>query len=447
MSTENSRFEKLGKMIKGSVTLKLITITILMLLLLIPASMVKSIIQERESLNRQVTEEVSSLWANEQLINGPILTLPLLYEYENEEGRTISKTKYWHLLPESLTVDGEVTPETLKRGLYEAVVYKSNIAFRGSFKLDSAPEPANLKTIEYEKAFLTVGISDLRGVKNEIDFNWAGKSLAVDPGSRLEGIIASGITVALPAIQVDTKNEFAFEFDLALQGSGNLSFVPVGSRTNVDLRSAWSSPSFKGNFLPTSREVSDEGFTADWSVLQLNRNYPQSWISKSHGAEMAASAFGVDFILPMDDYQKSYRSAKYAALTISLTFLIFFLVEIMNKRRIHPFQYALVGLALCLFYVLLVSISEHANFNLAYGISSLGIVMMISLYSITIFKKLKLSWLLFTVLAAIYGFLFVTLQLADYALIMGSIGLSLILAITMYSTRNINWYQLSLSGE
>ena len=156
---------------------------------------------------------------------------------------------------------------------------------------------------------------------------------------------------------------------------------------------------------------------------------------------MQESSFGVDLILPLDDYQKSYRSAKYAAMTIALTFLIFFLVEILNKRKIHPFQYALVGLALSLFYILLVSISEHSNFNIAYGISAVGIIVMIFLYSLSVFKKFSLSLILILTLCGIYGFLFTTLQLVDYALLMGSIGLFIILTLIMVVSRKVNWYR------
>ena len=180
-------------------------------------------------------------------------------------------------------------------------------------------------------------------------------------------------------------------------------------------------------------------------MLQLNRNFPQSWIDTGEAEKLQNAAFGVDLILPLDDYQKSMRSAKYAIMTIVLTFLIFFLVEILNGRKIHPFQYTLVGLALSLFYILLISISEHTNFNLAYAISTCAIVGMISLYSMSVFKMPKLSMLLVATLIGIYGFLFVTLQLADYALLMGSIGLTIILAITMYFTRNINWYKLNIA--
>jgi len=446
MNTENTLIEKANSFIKTSVTLKLLTITILMLLLLIPASMIKSIIQEREKLNNEATDEVSSKWANEQQINGPILTIPLTYEYE-EENKKIMTTRYWHILPNNLNIDGKVFPEKLKRGIYEIVVYKSNLNVSGDFYINHEPDPQNLKEIQYDQAFLTIGISDLRGIKNQINLNWNGENLKVQPGSKLTDIIYSGITITIPDLSEQVNQRIAFEFSVNLQGSKNLSFIPLGNKTSAQLRSPWPSPSFDGNFLPDNRELSKDGFTAYWSVLQLNRNYPQTWIGSGNKQQMQESAFGVNMIMPLDDYQKSLRSAKYAVMTIALTFLIFFLVEVLNKRKIHPFQYALVGLALCLFYILLVSISEHSNFNVAYGISSAGIVVMISLYSLSVFRKLNLSLILISTLCGIYGFLFVTLQLADYALLMGSIGLLLILGLTMYFTRNINWYSLNMKTE
>ena len=446
MNTGNTLIEKVNSFIKTSVTLKLLTITILMLLLLIPAFMIKSIIQERESLNIAATNEVSSKWADAQQINGPILTIPLIYEFEEENKKTTT-TKYWHLLPENLNIDGNVLPEKLKRGIYEVVVYKSTLSVSGDFNINHKPNPQNLKEIQYDQAFLTIGITDLRGIQNQINLNWNGENLNVQPGSKLTDIIYSGITIDTPNLREQLNQNIIFDFTVNLQGSKNLSFIPVGNTTSVKLKSTWPSPSFNGNFLPDDREVSEDGFSAYWSVLQLNRNYPQTWIGSGNRQQMQESAFGVDLIKPIDDYQKSYRSAKYAVMTIALTFLIFFLVEILNKRKIHPFQYALVGLALCLFYILLVSISEHSNFNVAYGISAVGTIVMISLYSLSVFKKLNLSLILIATLFGIYGFLFVTLQLADYALLMGSVGLSLILGLTMYFTRNINWYNLHMGTE
>lgn len=446
MNTENTLIEKVSSFIKTSVTLKLVTITILMLLLLIPVTMITSIIQERESLNNEATDEVRSKWASEQQINGPILTIPLIYEYEEEDKR-ITKTRYWNLLPENLNIDGEVLPEKLNRGIYEVVVYKSNLNVSGDFIINPKPDPQNLKEIQYDQAFLTLGISDLRGIKNQINLDWNEENLNVQPGSKLTDIIYSGITIAIPDLGEQVNQRITFDFSLDLNGSKNLSFIPLGNTTKVQLKSPWSSPSFNGNFLPDKREINNDGFTANWSVLQLNRNYPQTWTGSGNKQQMQESSFGVDLILPIDDYQKSYRSAKYAVMTIALTFLIFFLVEILNKRKIHPFQYALVGLALSLFYILLVSISEHSNFNIAYGISAMGIVVMIFLYSLSVFKKFSLSLILILTLCGIYGFLFTTLQLVDYALLMGSIGLLLILGLTMYFTRNINWYRLNMKTE
>jgi inner membrane protein len=446
MENETTPLEKVNNWIKNSVMLKLATITILVLLLLIPTSMIQSIIREREFLNEETIVEVSSKWANSQQINGPILTIPFSYEYEKDD-KIVEGIRYWHILPKSLTINGDVDPEKLRRGIYEIVVYRSSMNISGTFNTDLHLVENDLKEIKWDQAFLTVGISDLRGVEEDVVLNWGKKSLPVEPGSRIPQIAYSGITVNIPGLGEEEKADIPFSFDLKLQGSQNLSFVPLGNNTDIRLTSSWANPSFNGNFLPDEREVTDNGFSANWKILQLNRNFPQTWVGSSEADKLAEASFGVNLILPLDDYQKSMRSAKYGVMTIVLTFLVFFLVEVLNGRKIHPFQYTLVGLALSLFYILLISISEHANFNLAYGISTCAIVGMISLYSMSVFKMPKLSMLLVATLIGIYGFLFVTLQLADYALLMGSIGLTIILAITMYFTRNINWYKLNIATE
>lgn len=446
MEESNTFLEKINNWIKNSVMLKLATITVLVLLLLIPTTMIQSIISEREFLNEETINEVSSKWANSQQVNGPILTIPFSYEYEKDD-KVMEGIRYWHILPKSLSVNGQVDPEKLRRGIYEVVVYRSALNVSGSFNTNLKPSDNDLKEIKWDQAFLTIGISDLRGVEEDVVFNWGKKSLPVEPGSRIPQIVYSGITINIPDLAEEQKTDIPFSFDLHLQGSQNLGFVPLGNNTDVKLTSTWANPSFNGNFLPDDREVTDNGFTASWKVLQLNRNFPQTWVGATEADKLSQAAFGVDLILPLDDYQKSMRSAKYGIMTIVLTFLVFFLVEILNGRKIHPFQYTLVGLALCLFYVLLISISEHANFNLAYGISTCAIVGMISLYSMSVFKMPRLSMLLVATLIGIYGFLFVTLQLADYALLMGSVGLTVILAATMYFTRNINWYRLNITTD
>lgn len=442
MNQEKSTFERINQSIKNSVTIKLSVIGILILLLMIPSSMIESIIWERKNLSEQTNNEASNIWAGAQQINGPIMVIPLLYEWE-ENGKTYSQTKEWFVLPENLNVLGNVEPKKLNRGIYEMVVYSSEIKVEGDFNIVENMDRYRLKEVQYDQAYLSIGISDLRGIKNQIKVNWQGKKLGVKPGSKITKLIKTGIRVELPKMEVDSSSLFKFSFDLELQGSKYISFIPVGGTSHIELKSPWNTPKFDGNFLPDNRLVNDSGFSADYTILQLNRNFPQSWVDENQYTNMQEASFFVYLLVPLDNYAKAFRSSKYALMTIGLTFLIFFLVEIINKRKIHPFQYTLVGMALCLFYVLLVSISEHASFNLSFGISAFGIITMITLYSITVFKSKSLSVLLSFTLLGVYGFLFVTLQLADYALLMGGIGLTLILAATMFLTRKINWYKTS----
>jgi len=444
MQNENTLFDKMTNWLKNSVMLKLLTITILMLLLLIPTAMIQDVIRERQALQTEAIEEVSSKWANSQEINGPILVIPLVYEIK-EDDKLIENIVYQYVLPKDLNISGNLNPQKLRRGIYEVVVYDSKIDVKGTFEFDLNIDESHLKEIQFHKAFLTIGFSDLRGIGNNIKFNWGDETLKVESGSKIPKLISSGITMYPKSIDISETTSFNFSVDL--QGSQNLTFMPLGSTTKVVLKSEWPSPSFKGNFLPKEREVNEDGFSAQWKVLELNRNYPQSWTNRNMLSKMEASSFGVNLLNEVDDYKKSERSAKYAVMTIALTFLVFFLVEVINKKKIHPFQYILVGLALSLFYILLVSISEHSNFDLAYVISTFSIVGMISFYALYIIKAHKMVTILIITLIGIYGFVYVTLQLTDYSLLIGSLGLALILALTMYFTRKIDWYNIQSIKE
>ena len=435
-----------GPKFTDSIGFKLIIITVLMLLLMLPASWIKDIIRERENMNKEAVAEVSEKWAGSQEINGPILTIPITYS-KRELGVERFYESQWNILPQDLLIDGTVNPEKLRRGIYEVVVYKSNLTVKGNFNLDHNIDSTNIEEIHYDKAFLTMGISDLRGIKNQIQFKWDNQTLKIEPGSKVLSLIKSGITIKIPHLTDSTSGKVDFNFKLKLQGSKDLTFIPLGGNTKVTLTSHWEAPSFKGKFLTDSRTVTKEGFEAKWNVLELNKNFPQSFIGNTHAGAIYNASFGVDLLVPLDDYQKSFRSVKYAAMTIALTFLIFFLIEILNKQRIHPLQYGLVGLALCIFYILLMAISEHTNFNIAYGVSTFGIVSIISLYSLSIFKAKRMTWILISLLILIYSFLFVTLQLTDYALLMGSAGLIIILAATMFFTRKVDWYALKLDND
>lgn len=442
MQTQEPFSTKANNWLKGSVTIKMISITILMLLLLIPTNMINSIIKERESLQEEASFEVGSKWSGPQKIIGPVLSIPVDYQFQGENGAYIV-THDWHILPDTYTINGEVSTKYLQRGIYEIIVYGSSLQLSGKFILPELPKLENLLQVKYEEAIISIGISDLKGIDNALALDWNDTSIMAKPGIPIEGI-NSGIYFPVSVQDSAAAEEYSFELQLELQGNENLSFTPVGNTTQVNISSTWNSPSFNGTFLPDDRTVNKEGFSAQWNILELNRNFPSNWIEKNHFHSLEKSAFGMAFIQPADNYQKSLRSSKYAVMTIALTFLAFFLVEILNKWRIHPLQYALIGLALILFYILLVSITEFTSFNIAYGISSFAIILLITLYSRVVIKNVKINLLLAIVLITIYGFVFTTLQLQDYALLIGSVGLLLILATTMYLTRKVNWYQIKL---
>jgi inner membrane protein len=441
METTKSILESVGQSIRRSVTLKLFSIFILMMLLMIPMTYVKTLIEERENLKQQTISEVNNMWANEQTVYGPIMTIPQ-QKLVQEDQKTTTVHRQLHILPSALNITGNVVPRTLRRGIYEVVVYDAVLSFSGRFdNLQKYLSETDDFTAMTEDAFLTVHISDMRGIKEKVAVKWNDEIKDVEPGSGIPNLVSSGITIK-EVLQPDGQNLYEFSFELRLQGSQFLGFIPLGKETFVKLDSEWKNPGFTGSFLPEERNLNENGFTAHWKVLELNRNYPQSWIGDRNLKEMHISTFGVGLLLPMNDYQKSMRSAKYALLTISLTFLTFFLVEIFNKSKMHPFQYILIGLALVLFYTLLISISEHSGFNVAYMISATAVISIIGLYSKSILGNIKQAVVLVLILSFTYTFVYITLQIQEYALLIGSIGLTAILAFTMYITRNINWYDL-----
>jgi inner membrane protein len=291
------------------------------------------------------------------------------------------------------------------------------------------------------EAFLAVGVMDMRGIKNNIVIKWDDVSYAMEPGVEHADMIQSGIHVKIPlsTTDLDHKNH-SFSLTLNLNGSGRLDFLPLGKRTDIRLSSSWNSPSFEGAFLPEEREISQAGFTAHWKVLHLNRNYPQQWTDNRY--DISASAFGVNLLLPVNEYQKITRTTKYAILFIALTFLVFYMIEIMGRRRVHAIQYLLVGFALSLFYALLLSLSEHLPFGLAYCIAGAACTLCITGYARGVLRSIRLAALVGGLIGVLYGFLYVVLQQEDYALLMGSVGLFAILAALMYITRRIDWYAM-----
>jgi inner membrane protein len=444
MSASPSFFEKLSQWFRNSISFKIFSIAFLIIVLLIPASMVESLIRERQFRQEEAVNEISSKWGGDQLIVGPIMSIPFYEEVLDPGTNTMKKFKqYAYFLPENLHIEGELFPERRHRGIYEAVLYKSLLQIEGKFNQpDFEVWKVDQKNILWDEAELLIGISDLRGVNEEVNLLLNGKEeRSMSSGLSDRKVISSGIACRLNMPHLDSLEEgLSFQTSLSLNGSRQFQLTPVGALTELHLRSEWSSPKFSGQFLPDQHELSEAGFDANWKVLQLNRNFPQQWYKAQNlsGAEM-----GVELMIGVDQYQKNERSAKYAILIIGLSFLIFFFIEVLNRKRIHPIQYLLVGLALLLFYTLLLAISEQAGFAIAYLISSLAVIGLISFYVSAFFKSTRFTALLSGTLSILYGFVFVILQLQDYALLVGSIGLFLVLGTVMYATRKIDWYAVN----
>ncbi|MEO1050860.1 MAG: cell envelope integrity protein CreD [Bacteroidota bacterium] len=440
-TTPNNTIEQINQRVKSSITLKLVSIAVLTLLLLIPATMIKSLITERELYRDDATVDITSRWGGSQSVAGPILTVPYRTFTQRHNGEVLESIKYAHFLPKQLEISGQMDPQIRKRNIYEVVLYGAYLNFQGQFE---QPDFSNWKidpaAILWEDAFLSFGISDMSGIKKYIDLNWSNQKRRFEPGLTVREVVRSGVTTRVPVNNDSIPSTYNFQFNVELNGSELLSFIPLGQETSVKMRSTWKDPSFGGAFLPDKPETSADGFYAEWNLLDLNRDYPQQWLGST--AEINDSAFGVELILPVDEYQKNMRSAKYALLVIALTFLVFFLVELLNKKRFHPIQYVMVGLAITLFYALLLSMTEHLGFNLAYMASAAMITVLVGFYASYMFKSKVLTGLLSMFMVLIYAFIFIILQMQDFSLLVGSLGLFVALAVTMYLSRNIDWYQI-----
>ncbi|NJK83380.1 MAG: cell envelope integrity protein CreD, partial [Saprospiraceae bacterium] len=329
----------------------------------------------------------------------------------------------------------------------------SDLNMEGTFNLPDLREwKIDDSNVQWDKVKFSVGLADMRGIKNVVQLSWNNQNLPFESGTAYEVQTTDNYDISpthssnkggiIANVPLDSaiNQSYNFSLTLALNGSQNMYFTPVGRTTQVALTSDWATPSFQGAFLPSERILNEAGFSATWQVLHLNRNYPQQWLGQSYN--LTDSQFGVDLLIPVDYYQKSMRSVKYAILFIALTFLVFFFVEALNDKRIHPVQYILVGLALVLFFALLLALAEHIGFNWAYLASSIATTGLIAIYVSSIFKNGKLTFVTSGILVVLYGFIYTLLQLESYALLIGTIGLFIILATIMFYTRRIDWYGL-----
>ncbi len=439
--------------------LKLGVLLVLTILLMIPLLLIDGIVDERQGLRNQVLLDIARSSSHSQRLTGPLLVVP--YRKTVREWRTHEKTgtRYQeereergrlYFLPERFAVDGHLTTELRSRGIYEARLYHADNRVSGAFRL-----PAQLGIGEdfadyrFDPAFISLGVSDIRGIKNDLRLQLGQHSVAFAPGSN-ELLLGAGVHAPLPAWDVHAEHAFEFGFDLDLLGSSQLDIVPVGRETQVRLSADWPHPSFVGNFLPSERELGKDGFNARWQTSFFATNMQEVLAACEGGREcygLANSGFGVSLVDPVDQYLKTDRAIKYALLFIGLTFAAFFLFEVLKRLSIHPVQYALVGLSMAMFYLLLVSLAEHIGFALAYGLSSTACVLLIGFYLAVVLRS-SLRGAAFSVgLASLYGLLYGLLSAEDYALLMGSLLVFALLACVMLLTRRLDWYGLGRAAD
>lgn len=439
---------------------KMAGIALLILLLLIPMGMIGSVLRERLNRRNEAVSEITASWGRSQDIIGPVLIVPYRYSYktwkeESKPDGKIEKTEVMetavanaYFLPSTFAVVGEIEPTSLHRGIYQAVVYTGGVNLSGKF---SRPDFGNLRIKEddvlWDDALITVAVPDLRGIKEALNLDWGDRHLPLEPGSKLKGF-PSGVFARVNGLG-NVQDGLTWRLELTLNGSGGINFAPVGVQNTARLSSPWPYPSFQGAFLPADRKITDEGFEANWQLSYYGRNYAQQWTDMDQSAGLnpnsaASSLFGVNFLSGVDAYRNVERAIKYGVLFLVLVFAAFFLFELLSSLKIHPFQYALVGAALCLFYLGLLSLSEFVRFGLAYLTASAVTTLLIWFYCAKVLKSGKRTVIIVGLLAAIYTFLYTALQLQDYSLLFGTAGLFLVLAVIFYLTRNIDWYARDL---
>ena len=439
------------KNLRGSSSLKVGVIGFLVLVLLIPIAMIRGVIEDRNAVSEQSRQEIMRSWGRQQIIGGPVLVLPYKLVRVSQYGERLVDEGTAFLLPRELFIDADLSPEIRYRGIHKVPVYTASINMTGSF---ASPDIAGLgidnAEVHWDRAHIALSITDARPIKNtpEVDMNGT-RTKFQSGGMQIVGL-APQITAPIgDYFDGDAGAEtLQFSIDLDISGTDRLQFMPFGDKTQLSIRSTWPAPSFIGNYLPETREINDQGFTADWRVSSLGRSYPSRWTSSEAPLTYCEqTAFGVDLFVPIGLYQLTTRATKYAILFVGLTFVAYFLFEVIAGLRLHPLQYLLVGFANTLFYLLLLSLAEHIGFGPAYLLSALASAGLITGYSLAVLGALARALLMMAILAILYSFLYLTLRAESYAMLAGSVGLWLTLGLIMYLTRRINWFDQAAPAD
>lgn len=435
--------------VRTSAIARIATMAVLMVGLLIPLMMILSLVSERSGRRAEVTREVSAQWGGAQTVVGPVLSVEFQKTTADSDGKPKVIVDRAVFTPTALDVQAEALPEARSRGLFEVIVYRSRVKLTGRF---AAPDFTRWRVAPDDvlraTATVSVGLSEPRGIATPLTLRWDGQGQRFMPGTPDLAIGVPGISSVVPL--PDGTGDIPFEIAFEINGTRDLRFTPAGNETIVRLTSTWPHPGFIGAPLPHERSISADGFSATWTVPYYGRSFPALWSVGTVNREqiatsIAEASFGVALVQPVDIYHQSERAVKYAALFIVMTFVIAFLWEIIHGVLVHPIQYLFVGFALCVFYLLLLALSEHIGFDSAYLVAAVANVGLIAWYWTWVIRSgARHGLLMGAVLSALYGYLFLLLRLEDYSLLAGAIGLFAMLAAVMFLTRRIDWYSLRL---
>lgn len=444
------------RIISDSLVFRFILIAVLIGFMMIPLGLVSDIVRERSNLYQGVLTEIAGTWGQQQNLQGPALFVPYTEKFITEEVKTdkdgyerkVNKTIYKQrtaiVLPDDLNISVRLNGETRKRSLYESLVYTADLNVTGDFlKPDIHSLSNNIDEIHWKRSWLALGISDTQAINKVSGLNWNDqKTVDFEPGTKVVNTIASGFHAPLDlsllsSTDNDPKVKYPFQLNLNINGSQGFYFTPFGKTTNVEIVSDWPHPSFQGSVLPNKHEVDSDGFEATWSVPNLARDYPQLWTLEKQKFNINEFKAGVNLFESVSLYSQITRAIKYGLLFFTLTYITFLIFEMGIGRRLHIVQYGVIGLALSMFYLTLLSMAEHAGFFNAYIAAAGIIIIMISMYAYAAIRSLKRTIVVSLLLAGLYTLLYSLLKLEDYALLAGTVLLLVILAVLMVLTRNI----------
>ena len=437
---------------------KIIIIVVLGLLLLIPMTFINSVVKDRIRYQNEAISSIIEPVGDSANIQGVVIAIPYLEKFIDSDTKEIGYTrKYIFYMPNEYNVTGDVEVTSLSRGIFKAPIFNSKLNITGRFDKYNA-EIYNLDEnntiILYDEAMIILGIGNKKNLmklpnilinQNE-ELKYYEKNINIDLNMFNNKFL---YTISRDSI----LNGFNFNITMDIQGGNSLIITPLASENTFKISSKWKDPSFTGGFLPTKREVNNNGFNAEWNIASFNTSFTKYWTSDENSnrlnniennqyytSNQESNNVLISFLLLNDNYQKTSRSVKYAILFIFIPFFVLFLCEVLSKKRIHPVQYILIGIANAIFYLLLLAISEHINFNISYFLSALMVTALTSIYIGYIIKSPRYTISMAIVESLIYIFLFGILQLTDYALLMGTLGLFAVIALAMYFTRNVDWY-------